>query len=121
MRRLWAFLIGTAILGICLPAMGQSRMLTPDQASQAFTGANPRDIQIKNLVNPGKALKDYQLNNSLRKPAQPSVFNLSHVFPKISLGTWPPKVPNVSILGAKNNPYQPNPPRGVNLFNPPAK
>ena len=66
-------------------------------------------------------MKDYKLNNNLRTPAQPSVFNLKNVFPKISLGSWPPRIPSVGILGANNNPYQPNPPRGVNLFNPPAK
>ncbi|MBI3409839.1 MAG: hypothetical protein HY040_15985 [Planctomycetes bacterium] len=119
MRKLWPLISGVIVLGICLPVLAQSRQ-NADPATM-ITGAKPINIQSNNLVHPGKAMKDYKLNNNLRTPAQPSVFNLKNVFPKISLGTWPPRVPNVSILGAKNNPYQPNPPRGVNLFNPPSK
>jgi hypothetical protein len=115
-RKIWALLVGMLVLVICLPALAQD-----PRASSFFTGVNPRDIQPKNLVQPTKALKNYNLSKTMRTPAQPSVFNLSRVFPKISLGRWPPVVPSVPVLGQKDNPFQPNPPKGVNLFDPPKK
>ena len=120
MRRIWGMLAGIGFLAACLPVLAQTP--AQQQASSFFTGVNPRNIQSKNLlVQPGKGMKNYNLNQTMRKQPQSSVFNVNKVFPKITLGTWPPVVPSIPVLSTKNNPFQPNPPRGVNLFDPPAK
>jgi len=40
---------------------------------------------------------------------------INSFFPRsLSLGSWPPKTPNVFML--KKSPFQPNPPKGLNLL-----
>lgn len=120
MRKLGAVLMLVASFGVCLSATGQQPTNQPP-ANSFFTGVNPRNIQSKNLVQPGKALKNYNVTSALRPQPKPSVFNVGRVFPKISLASWPPTVPTVGILNQKSNPFQPNPPKGINPFDPPKK
>ena len=57
-------------------------------------------------------------SNALTAPRtrSPRFFSMGNFFPTISVATWPPRLPNVFTLPQGNNPYQPNPPGGVNPF-----
>lgn len=66
-----------------------------------------------------------QASRALKLPSQSNAagtaFNLGNIFPRISLGNWPPKTPNVSVLPQSQNMFQPSAPvsRGaVNLMTP---
>jgi hypothetical protein len=51
----------------------------------------------------------------MRRPSGMTTFNTSKVFPRISLGSWPPKLPQVSVLPQSKNPFQPKP-IGINVM-----
>src|SRR5262245_26916429 len=74
---------------------------------------------LNTQVSASRALKLPSQSNVANKP-----FNIGNVFPKISLGNWPPKTPQVSVLPQSQNIFQPNTPvqqGAVNLMTPPAK
>jgi hypothetical protein len=90
--------------------------LTPGRASTILTGANHLDI-TSTKIDTSRALRPPNASQAFATMRQPKSPALGNVFPKISLGSWPPKLPNVSILQG-TNPFQPNPIRGVNPFAP---
>lgn len=96
--------------------MGQQQQNS--QASSFWTGVNPRAINFQK-IDTSKALAPVNTSSVFRAPRAPSTFQLSNVFPKISLGSWPPKTANAPILKPYSTPFQPNPLPGVNPFNPP--
>jgi hypothetical protein len=98
------------ILALALPGRAQT------QAASFFTGANPREI--KSIpIDVSKAAQAYNLSNAFHTPAPTKTVGLSSFFPKFSFPTWPPKV-GVNQLPQGKNPFQPNRPVGVNLFEP---
>jgi hypothetical protein len=80
-----------------------------------FTGADPREIKFT-PIDVNKASKAFNLNNAFRTPAPAKTISLTNLFPKFSMPSWPPKI-GVNQVPAKN-PFQPNRPVGVNLFDP---
>ncbi len=93
-------------------------------AQSSVIGGTPRNI-VNVPVDTSKALSTTaNASRALRTPsaATNSPFNLGNIFPKISLGTWPPKTPQVSMLPQSQNVYQPNGVKGgVNPFTPAKK
>jgi len=86
-------------------------------ASSMFTGVNPREIKSV-PVDTSKAMKAMNINNAFKTPASPAkgIMNIGNIFPKISMPSWPPKLPSTPILSKQNNPFQPNPIVGKNPF-----
>lgn len=103
-------LLGTALTlaaGLPLPAQ--------QGVSTFFTGVNPRNITMT-PIDTSKATRAFDFSKSFRTPTQTKTFNLSNVFPKIHLPTWPPIVPSTPVLGKSQNPFQPNALAGRNPF-----
>jgi hypothetical protein len=83
--------------------------------SSIFTGVNPRthkDVPF----DANKAMRTFNASNFVRTPAQQKTFSLSSAFPRIHMPSWPPKIPTLSIMPQKNNPFQPYPVNGINPF-----
>jgi hypothetical protein len=80
-----------------------------------FNGVNPRNI-TNVPFDASKAMKNLNVSSAFRTPAQSSPLSLTNIFPKVHLGSWPPIVPNTPVISQKNNPFQPNPLFGKNLF-----
>ena len=118
MRRLGGALL-VLVSASLLWAEARAQQLTQPSATSFFTGVNPHDMTFSK-VDTSRALRPPSVNGAFHPPTQQRAFPLGNVFPKISLGSWPPRLPNVSFLQGKN-PFQPNPLRGVNPFNPPKK
>jgi hypothetical protein len=98
-------------LGLALRAEAQQ-----SPASSFFTGANPRQINFK-PIDVSQATKAFNMSNMVPRPTPATAFSFSNIFPRMSMPSWPPKV-GVNQLPQGTNPYQPNRPIGVNLFNP---
>jgi hypothetical protein len=114
-------LVGAALtLATVVPVTAQQVPVTAQQSPGTvfmsnFNGVNPR--AINNVpFDASKAMKNLNIPSTFRTPAQSKPFNLSHIFPKVQLGSWPPIVPNTPVLSQKNNPFQPNPLVGKNPF-----
>ena len=107
MRKLGGVLLATAGLILFLADARSQTMPTilgPTQTPSSFSmGANPRQINFTR-VDTSKALQPTaSLSKAFTKPGQQTPPGLGSMFPKISLGSWPPKLPNVSIL--PSNPF----------------
>jgi len=77
-----------------------------------LTGVNPMQInQVK--VDPQRALRTPNLTKAFPPARQQKPIGLANVFPKISLGSWPPALPNLSIF-PKRNLLSPTPTLSVN-------
>jgi hypothetical protein len=116
MRRIAAGLLMIAGAGFLWADAQAQTVLTPSRASTILTGANHLDI-TSTKIDTSRALRPPNASQAFATQRQPKSPVLGNVFPKISLGSWPPRLPNVSILQG-TNPYQPNPIRGVNPFAP---
>jgi hypothetical protein len=111
--------VGAALFlaAIVLPALAQQPAGQPS-ANQFFTGVNPRTISMPK-VDPTKAMRNTNITKALQpNSAQKStgVFNLSNVFPKVTLGSWPPKLPTFVAVKTPSVPTSTTVPQGVNLF-----
>lgn len=114
MRKLGGILGGLVVLGLVWPVGGQ-QPLTQSNARSFMTGADPQKLTFK-PVDTSRALKQFNMSNTMHRPSQMSALNPSRLFPKFTLGTWPPKLAQVSILPQKQNPFQPKVPVGKNPF-----
>ena len=102
-------------------------------AAHAQTGANTLTRNPQDLFGRGapKQITFTPIDTSKALAPQPSIsqairppsskantpFNLSSVFPKISMPSWPPKTVQTSVLPQSQNIFQPTPPKGaVSLF-----
>ena len=83
--------------------------------SSFLTGVKPGNLQFK-PINTGTAIKPLGLNSAFPAQRQQSAFGLGKVFPKISLGSWPPKLAQSPLLPQTSNVFQPSPPKGFNPF-----
>jgi len=109
MRKLGGGLLATAAVVIFLSEARSQYTASPgaftaqgSSASSFFTGANPRQINFTK-VDTSKAMQAPNIGGAFAKPAQPTPIGMGGMFPKISLGSWPPKMPNVSIF--PGNPF----------------
>ena len=123
MRKTWW--IGTLMLSaaLVLPALAQQP--DPEQAKSFFTGVNPRTIkEVK--VNPNRALQRSNMGRALQQPAaqqrSSSPFSLGSYFPRVTLASWPPKLPSFAAVKTPSFPKSTlAPASSVNLFNQPPK
>src|SRR5262245_24744249 len=109
---------GIVVLALLTPTQGQD-------ASTRFLVGAPGEIRNKPIDvsrairTTNRATRSFNLgatqHSSLRN------FSFSNIFNKTSLGTWPNPAPNVTVLPKSQNVFQPNPPKGINLFDPPKK
>ena len=122
MRKLWR--IGVVVLSIALaaPAFAQLGGDT-EKAKTILTGVNPGAIrEVK--INPSKAMRA----NNLTKAFQPNatqrstkVPGLNASFPRLTLGSWPPKLPQFMSKAPAAQTPPTTFPRGVSALNPPKK
>lgn len=85
------------------------------QGSAPWAGTNARNIQFK-PIDTSRAMRPTAADKAFRPYSQPRTSPLDRLFPKLNIATWPPKVANVFVVDQKSNPYQPNPPKGINPF-----
>lgn len=103
MRKLGGGLLAAAAAVVFLADARSQSILGPSQQPSSFlTGANPRQINFTK-VDTSRAMQAPNLGGAFAKPGQQTPLGLNSMFPKISLGSWPPKLPNVSIL--PSNPF----------------
>jgi hypothetical protein len=89
-------------------------VLAQQEASQFFTGANPRKLKFE-PINTSAAMRSQSINRSFQQRSRGfATPNLGNHVRSMSLGTWPPKIPNVFIQ--QKNSFQPNPPKGWNII-----
>lgn len=113
MRRAW---FAAALL------MGSATAAHAQQASTFLTGVAPSAVKMK-PINTSNALRPTSSAlNAFHRPSMSPLFSASNMAKRIptqlSLGAWPPTLPNVFTLPQSANIFQPNPPKGVNPFNP---
>ncbi len=114
--RTWpAFFVVAASVALLSEARGQQYR----QAQEFMTGVNPHQLTFR-PIDTSRALRPSSQASTFYQP-KVKPFGLNTVFPRISLGSWPPKLPNIFVLPRKDNPFQPNPIRGRNPFDPPKK
>ena len=121
MRTIWW--LGAACLStaLVLPSLAQQPAGQPN-ANQFFTGVDPR--QIKSVpIDPGRALRPGNVNGALQSGVAQRAnrpFSMSNLFPKLTLGSWPP-TRATSFVVTKTPPLMSTtvPKGSVNLFNPP--
>jgi len=109
MRKLGGGLLATAAVVIFLSEARSQYGASPITSTQtpqssAFfsqmgqaSAVNPRQLTFTK-IDTSKAMQAPNLSGAFAKPPQPTPIGLNGMFPKISLGSWPPKLPNVSIL-----------------------
>jgi hypothetical protein len=105
----------TLIVGIPVVAQQTNNFFSGTSPSTIFTGVSPRNVNFVPF-DANKAMKAFNTSNIIRTPAQTKPFSLSSAFPTFHMPSWPPKVPNLSIMPQKNNPFQPLPVNGINPF-----
>jgi hypothetical protein len=113
MRAICGGVLVLASAGLLLSdARGQT--FTQNGGSSFLTGVNPMQINpVK--VDPQKALRTPNLTTAFPPARQQKPIGLGNVFPKISLGSWPPTLPNMSMFPSRNQ-FQPGPTLGVKSF-----
>jgi hypothetical protein len=120
MRTPWS--LGAAFLGAAfvLPSLAQ-QPAGNSNPNQFFTGVDPR--QIKSVpIDPGRALRPGNVNGALQSGLAQRAntpFSMGNLFPKLTLGKWPP-TRATSFVVAKTPPLMSTtvPKGNVNLFAP---
>ncbi len=106
-----------AILALAGAASAQGTSGSP--VSNLF-GGTPRPI-VFTPIDSSKALAPQaNIGKALRTPSSPlnSSFNINRFIPNISMPSFPPKTPQLSVLPQAQNPFQPHPIKGgVNMTN----
>ena len=120
MRKAWWMGTVIASAALALPALAQQP--DPEQAKSFFTGVNPRNINTVK-VDPTKAMRGTNIGQALKPPvAQRSagIFSLGSYFPRVTVASWPPKLPTFSKVQTPATPKSTTVPRSaVSLFNKP--
>lgn len=88
--------------------------LAQDRPSVFSGGMRPQAVTMKPM-DTTRAMTPPQMGRYPQFGPQKAM-SASNFFPKLSLGSWPPRLPTPSILSGKSNPFQPNPPQGKNPF-----
>jgi hypothetical protein len=82
---------GLAAMALCL-CLGWAAPAGAQQPATSFwTGADPRHINFT-PVDTSQFYKKYNLTQVVRTPTQQKAFDLSNIFPKITMPSWPPKI-----------------------------
>jgi hypothetical protein len=102
--------------GVGVMVLAAGLIVSLQAFGQSWTGANPRNLQFK-PIDTSKAMKAFPTNKAFHTPSPVKNTGIDRFFPKLTLGSWPPRQGIVTIADGKNNPFQPNPPKGVNWFN----
>ena len=108
-----------ASLVVVLAFAGTSAAQGNSSTGSNIWGGAPKAI-VPVPIDTSKALALQNSSKALRTPSSKtnSPFNVSGIFHSISLPTFPPKAPQVSVLPQAQNPFQPNGVKGgVNMFN----
>jgi hypothetical protein len=103
----------SVMLALAVPVMAQ-------QPAGTFFGSQPRNITFK-PIDTSNAVGSLNVNKAFRPPRAPSTFSLSNVFPKISLGSWPPKTANPPVFPSTSTPAKTNSFVNQNMFGPPGQ
>jgi hypothetical protein len=114
-----------AAIGFTLLLAGTCQAQVSTTGTSVWGGA-PRNITFTPIDTSKAVGPSSNLSKAFKMPSATSAtnkpFNLTNMMPSISLPSWPPKTPQVSVLPQTQNIYQPTPPKGaVNLFNYPKK
>lgn len=121
MRKFWysAAVILSGAVALAQQPAGQKN------ANEFFTGVNPR--AIKNVkVDPNKAMQRNTLSHAMLPPVAhkktTSPFSLGSYFPRVTVASWPPKLPTFSKVKTPAMPKTSTAPASsVKLFNQPPK
>jgi hypothetical protein len=118
----WMMAAALSAMALVGPAVGQQLSGQPD-ARSFFTGVDPR--QVKNVkVDTSKAMRRTNLTQALQPNVtqrSTKVTGLGSYFPRMTLGSWPPKVPQFMTVKTPTQKPPTTFPKGVNLFDPPKK
>jgi len=108
MRRALLVALGMMMAGP-LWAQGSGRM---------FVGA-PRNIKFE-PIDVSRAISPSNVNRGFYRPSSSLMTPpKGNPFPKISMPSLPGPIPQTSVMPQSQNIFQPNPPKGINPFNPP--
>jgi hypothetical protein len=103
-RKMWWLGTLFAAAALVLPALAQQPAGQPN-ANSFFTGADPRKLTLSK-VDTTKAMKTSSIGKAMQSTTAqrlPSVFSAKSVFPRVTLGSWPPKLPS---FGSTPTPVQ---------------
>ena len=109
-------IIGAAAALLAL-AVGASAFA---QSAGNWAAGVRRPMEFK-PIDTSNAMKPFNATKAFRTTPQTRTFDFNRLFPKLTLASWPPRQAKVNILETKNNPFQPNPPKGKNPFEMPKK
>ncbi|MCS7045482.1 MAG: hypothetical protein NZO58_03905 [Gemmataceae bacterium] len=99
MRKTWWLASLVSAAALVLPVLAQ-QPVGGGSAGSFFTGVDPRKLNMK-YVNPSAAMKVHSPSTTLQPTGalrSPSVVNMSTMFPRITLGSWPPKLPSFGLV-----------------------
>jgi hypothetical protein len=119
----WLAALLTSI-ALVLPSLAQ-QPATQRNANEFFTGVNPRAIKTVK-IDPNRAMQRNTLGHAMLPPVAQkkttSPFSLGSYFPRVTVASWPPRLPAFS---KNQTPAFPKPtqvpPGNVKLFNQPPK
>ena len=102
----------------CLALALAARPTFAQSAGSFMTGVEPRNITLKK-IDISSHNRPIPVNTLTGTQPKTGMIDMGNNFPRLTLGSWPPKMPSMSILKGKSNPFQPNPIVGKNPFDPP--
>ena len=97
MRKVWITIMFVLVI---IPAVMAQR-----PAASFFSGVNPGSISYQ-PVDTSRALTPKNLSPGYKPPSTSSSFKFQSLFPKLSLPSWPPRIPSKPV--SKGNSFQPN-------------
>jgi hypothetical protein len=89
MRTGLAALVLGMVLGWTAPARAQT-LSSGQDASSFFTGVDPRNI-VRTPIDTSSFYRQFS-SQIIRTPQQPSAFNLSNLFHRLPMLSWPPRL-----------------------------
>ncbi len=117
MRKGWWIAALVLSAGLTVPALAQ-QPAGPAEAGRFFTGVNPRNIKMSK-IDPSRALRNSNAARALQpastQRALSNPFSLGSFFPRVTLGSWPPRLPTFTAVQTPTPPT--NFTSSVNLFN----
>ena len=118
-KKIWW--MGTLMLSAALTFPAISQQANPQQATQFFSGVNPRTIKTVH-VDPAKAMRGSQIGKAMLPPGPQktmSPFSLGSYFPRVTVASWPPKLPSfATVKTPAPQKFTTAAPGSVNLFKP---
>jgi hypothetical protein len=113
MRAFFSLTTLTLSLMLVEPALAQQQPV--------FFGPQPLHI-VNKPVDTSTAVGNFHVNqNAFRAPRAPGTFTVSNFFPKISLGSWPPKIAKAPSFPSPPPAAKTNSPMNTNLLPTPGR